>query len=197
MTRNESVRALMLAACVAVSASCAHAVFRRSLGAGRWQDAAAAFRADSGLQRDAEALRQVARIHAVPDSATWDPDRALELLGRSRAYTPRGHFPDADDRLEKMLRYVVRERAARAEQAAALRDSIVRITDDASRLRKELAQVRETNSAYEAERELSQRMVTRLESDLRDREAQLAAFRSELDRLKEIDLARSSIKPPG
>jgi len=35
-------------------------------------------------------------------------------------------------------------------------------------------------------------MVSRLETDVHDREVQMAALRTELDRLKEIDLARAA-----
>ena len=189
-----SSRIGMLVAGIIAASACAHPrMFDRSLRAGRWQDAAAAFRADSALQRNANALRLAARIHAVPDSATWDPDRALELYARARALTPRSHVADDEDiRIEAVLEYVVRERAERGAQMIVLRDSLVRVGAETERLRAELAELRETNTAYESERAVLQRMTSRLESDLRDRETQMAALRSELDRLKEIDLARSS-----
>ncbi len=191
MTRARRMRAALLAACAIPAAGCVHHAFDRSLRAGRWQDAAVEFRADSGLQRDADALRAAARIHSVPDSATWDPDRALDLLHRARGYTAPGHFPEADSRLETMLRYIVRERAARGAEVIVLRDSLDRAGREAVRLRAELSQLRETSDAYESERAVLKLMVSRLESDLRDREAQRVALRSELDRLKEIDLSRS------
>lgn len=192
MTVARRARTSLLAACAVLGAGCVHGAFDRSLRAGRWQDAAAEFRADSALQRNARALRAAARIHAVPDSATWDPDRALDLLARARASSSPGRVAAADVRLEAMLRYVVRERAARGAETIVMRDSLDHVTAAASRLRAELAQLRETNAAYESERTVLQRMVSRLESDLRDRESQMASLRSELDRLKEIDLSRSS-----
>jgi DNA repair exonuclease SbcCD ATPase subunit len=196
MTHGRCAAAIVIAASAALAAACAHSgAFQRSVGAGRWQEAAAAFRTDSALQRDPEALRIAARIHAVPDSATWDPDLALVLLARSRSLTRSGQLPDADLRLEAVLAYVVRERAARGAEAIVLRDSLDRISAQAEQLRKELTQLRETNAAYESERAVLQRMVSRLESDLHDRETQMAAVRSELDRLKEIDLARASHPP--
>jgi uncharacterized protein HemY len=188
---------VVLAGATAYAGACAHVgAFQRDLRAGRWQDAAAAFRADSALQRDANALRLAARIHSEPDSATWDPDRALDLLARARSLTRSGRLPDADRRTEELLAYVVRERAARGAEMIVLRDSLDRIAGQAEQLRTELAQLRETNAAHESERDVLQRMVSRLEADLRDREAQMAAVRSELDRLKEIDLARASPRPP-
>jgi hypothetical protein len=193
VTRRAGVPAALMATGVLAAVACAHTgAFDRSLRAGRWQDAAAEFRADSALQRNATALRRAARIHAVPDSVTWDPDRALELLARARALAPRARVEDADSRLEAMLEYVVRERAARGAQMIVLRDSLAGAAAEVTRLRAELAELRETNAAHESERAVLERMVSRLEADLRDRETQISALRSELDRLKEIDLARSS-----
>jgi hypothetical protein len=174
-------------------AGCAHTgAFDRTLRAGRWQDAAAEFRSDSALQRNAVALRKAAHIHAMPDSVTWDPDRALELLVRARALAPRAPVPEADERLEAMLEFVVRERAARGAEMIVLRDSVAGIGAEIDRLRAQLAAQRETNAAHESERAVLNRMVAQLEADLRDRETQLAGLRNELDRLKAIDLARSS-----
>ena len=193
MRRHAGLSAAVMAAGTLFAGACAHSgAFDRSLRAGRWQDAAVAFGKDSALQRNATALRLAARIHAVPDSATWDPDRALELLARARALAPRGRTEEADGRLESMLEYVVRERAAHGAEMIVLHDSLAAVTAEMSRLRAELAELRETNAAHESERSVLERMVSRLEADLRDRETQIAGLRSELDRLKEIDLARSS-----
>lgn len=176
-----------------LAAACAHApAFDRSLRAGRWQDAAAQFRADSALQRSASAARLAARIHADPDSATWDPDQALELFARARRLAPKVPVPESDTRLESVLEYVVRERAARATQVIALHDSLRAAGADAERLRNELSELRMTNTTHDSERAMLQQLASRLEADLRDREAQMSLLRTELERLKEIDLARSS-----
>ena len=191
--RGNRLCAAVLTAGVACGAACAHVgAFDRNLRAGRWQEAATAFRADPALQRNANALRLAARIHSVPDSATWDPDLALDLFARARALTPPNPMEDADRRTEAVLRYVVRERAARGAEAIVLRDSIEHIGRDAERLRAELVQLRETDVAHESERAVLERMVSRLETDVHDREVQMAALRTELDRLKEIDLARAA-----
>lgn len=192
MTRNR-LCAAMLTVGTALAAACAHVgAFDRNLHAGRWQEAATAFRADPSLQRNANALRLAARIHSVPDSATWDPDLALDLFARARALSPPNPVDEGDRRTEAVLRYVIRERAARGAEAIVLRDSIAHISRDAERLRADLVQLRETDVAHESERAVLERMVTRLETDVHDREVQMAALRTELDRLKEIDLARSS-----
>jgi hypothetical protein len=169
--------------------------FERNLRAGRWQEADAAFRADSGLQHNAGALRDAARIHASPDSATWDPSLALDLLGKSRALAP-GGWAEADARLEQLLAFVVRERATRLAREAALADSLERARADADRLRGELAGVRESGAEAEASRALLQRIASRLESDLREREAQISTLRGELDRLREIDLTHAARPKP-
>ena len=186
-------RATRAAIAALLITGCAHPrAFDRSLRAGRWQDAAAAFRADSALQRNARAVRVAARIHAAPDSATWDPDRALELFARARALAPKSRIAAADTRLEAMLEYVVRERAARGAEMIVLHDSLTAASAEADRLRAELTELRLTNTTYESERAVLQQLASRLEADLHDREGQMALLRSELDRLKEIDLARSS-----
>jgi len=184
VTRGSRLCTAVLTAGAAFGAACAHVgAFDRNLRAGRWQEAAIAFRADSALQRNAIALRLAARIHSVPDSATWNPDLALELFARARALAPPKPIEEADLHTEAVLRYVVRERAARGAEAIVLRDSIDKINRVAERLRAELVQIRET---------VLERMVSRLETDVHDREVQMAALRTELDRLKEIDLARAA-----
>ncbi|HEY2850253.1 MAG TPA: hypothetical protein VGI97_10270, partial [Gemmatimonadaceae bacterium] len=184
---------LIAAAAAMMVTACAHArTFDRSLRAGRWQEAAAEFRADSALQRNAKAVRLAARIHAVPDSATWDPDRALELFARARTLAPKAHEKASDARVESELEYIVRERAARGAEMIVLRDSVAAVGKEVTQLNSELADLRLTNTTYESERAVLQHLAARLESDLHDREAQLAELRSELDRLKAIDLARSS-----
>jgi hypothetical protein len=191
--RGSRLWAGVLTAGAALGAGCAHVgAFDRNLRAGRWQEASIAFRADSALQRNANALRLAARIHSVPDSATWNPDLALDLFARARALSPPNQVDEGDRRTEAMLRYVVRERAARGAEVIVLRDSLERVGRDAERLRAELVQLRETDIAHESERAVLERMVSRLETDVHDREVQMAALRTELDRLKEIDLARSS-----
>lgn len=197
MTWQRRVGAAALALSAALGTACAHAgAFDRSLRAGRWQDAATAFRADSALQRNPNALLAAARIHSMPDSATWDPDRALDLFGRARAISPSAVKSESDARAEDLLRYVVRERAARGAEVIVLRDSLAHLGDQADQLRAQLAQLRETETAHASERAVLERMLARLESDVHDRDVQMAALRTELDRLKEIDLARVSHPRP-
>jgi chromosome segregation ATPase len=179
-----------------LAGACAHAgAFDRALRAGQWQAAASAFRSDSALQRNAVALRAAARIHADPDSATWDPDRALTLLKQSQARSAPQPLPDADRRLEAMLAYIAGVRAETSARAAALRDSLeqgrVQLAADLA----ELARLRRANASLDDENSLLQRVAARLEAEGRDREARVAEIQSELDRLKKIDLIRQPVRP--
>ncbi len=186
------VRIAAMAVCALVVATgCAHDAFERSVRAGRWQDAVSVFRSDSLLQQNAAALRAVARMYAQPDSAMWDPRRALALFAKSRAIAGDASEPAADRGIESILTYFVRDRDARIVRELALRDSLDGLRADISRARDDIAALRITNADTEAARALLERLVARLESDVREREAQMAVLRDELDRLKQIDLIHS------
>lgn len=187
-------RAIVVALCGAIAA-CAHSAFERQLRAGRWQEAATIFRNDSLLLQDVVAIRRVARIHAMPDSSTWDPERALELLRASRTYFQTREVPEGDVRLERLLQLIVSERRAHDAERIRLRDSLDDQHMEMERLQRDTEQLRTVSASNEAERMLLQRLVTRLESDLRERENQLGTLRSELERLKAIDLSRPA-RPP-
>lgn len=189
MTASHRTR-LALFATLFVTSGCARSVFQQQVRAGQWQLAASTFRNDSLLLRDSEAVRRVARIHAMPDSATWDPERALELLRVSRIYMTSEKVPEGDVRLERLLQLIVQERTAHRTIREALQDSVRRQEGVLEELRREHDRLRATSSASDSERVLLQRLVGRLEADLRDREMQLATLRTELERLKAIDLSR-------
>ncbi|WP_337172290.1 hypothetical protein [Gemmatimonas aurantiaca] len=185
---------IVVVLCGAIAA-CAHSAFERQLRAGRWEEAATIFRNDSLLLRDVGAIRRVARIHAMPDSSTWDPQRALELLRASRTYFQTRTVPEGDVRLERLLQLIVSERRTHEAEHLRLRDSLDDQRMEMERLQRDSEQLRTVSATNEAERVLLQRLVTRLESDLRDRENQLGTLRSELERLKAIDLSRPA-RPP-
>ncbi len=193
-------RTVALTSCLAAQAlfatACARGAFEHQLRAGHWYDAAATFYADSALHRNPDALRRVAHIHATPDSVTWDPERALDLLTSARAYTPEGRVPASDVRLEGLLRHVMQERAARETLMITFRDSLERIREEVGNLRAVHARLLANVNAHDEERALLQRLVARLESDLRERETQLSTLRLELDRLKAIDLTPPVRAPP-
>ncbi len=179
----------------ALGGGCAHSAFDQQLRAGRWQEAQAAFHRDSTLQRNPVALRSLAALHSDPDSATWDPALALELLRRARAYDGgRGGPPDVA-RLERLLSVLLTEREAQVRSVRALQDSVAQQRAELAWLQREHDERVADGAARESERALLQRLVARLEADLRDRESQLVMLRLELDRLKAIDLTPPA-RPP-
>lgn len=185
------MRRLALVA-LGLTAACTPTTFHGHLRAGQWQLAAVAFEESADLQYDAWALRRAAYLHAHPDSVTWNPGRAAFLLELARQ---RRAASAADARLETILRAYARELEAHARRVGRLEadaDSLVALTAqlDAERRRLEAALTLQTE-----ERETVQRTLLRVEQDLRARDAELAALRSELERLKAIDLAPPRAAP--
>ena len=78
----------------------------------------------------------------------------------------------------------------------ALRDSLDASRAEIVHARDDINALRTTNADTEAARALLERLVARLESDVREREAQMAVLRDELDRLKQIDLFHSPPRKP-
>ncbi len=176
-----------------VMAACAHGTLETSVRAGRWQDALAQFAADSTRRYSASTLREMAYLHAHPDSATWDPARAVSLLAAARGDRPARDA--AQDRLERVLVRLQSEETRAAARHDTLLHQIAQ-TDSALtflRMQRDSLAARVVDS--EEARALLQRLVSRLESDLRDRESQLLLLRQELRQLKDIDLLPIR-KPP-
>lgn len=179
-------------AALCLTAACAPTTFHGHLRAGEWQLAARAFEESADLQYDAWALRRAAYLHAHPDSVTWNPGRSAYLLELARQRRPASA---ADARLEAILRTYAAElesHARRVAQLEAVVDSLTAITVqlEAERSRLEAALVAQTE-----ERDSTQRQLLRVEQDLRARDAEVFALRSELDRLKAIDLAPPRASP--
>lgn len=78
-----AVLALLLTACTATA-------FRSDYEAGRFDDAASAFRADSSLHDDEEALYRMAIMRAAPDSPVRDLTAARNTLQRLLELHPEG-----------------------------------------------------------------------------------------------------------
>jgi hypothetical protein len=159
-------------------------------------DAAAAFAADSGLRDDPVALRRAAYLHAVPDSATFDPERALQLLTESRALARRGRLSLADARLQGVLRQMVRDRQVRADRERLLRAMLVQAEMEAREARVARGRLAGVVTAGETERAELLARIAALEQQLREHAAQIATLMHELDRLKAIDLSPSSRSSP-
>jgi hypothetical protein len=189
--RTRATARLAACACACVLATlalggCARSAFEQQLRAGRLPEAAVAFERDSTLQRNPKALRAAARLHLNPGDPFWDPPRALELLMRARELE-RG--PNGDDAvLERVLRAYADSGEAQGTRERVLRDSLATTRRALEVATRAAARLQEQAAANDEERALMQRLVTRLEADLRDRETQLALLRLELDRLKAIDL---------
>lgn len=190
-------RRTRLFAALAISASglvsCGPTLFEQQLRSGRLVDAAVTFAGDSTLQRTPQALRAAARLHLVPGDSVWDPARALILLQRARALDG-DRVRDDDARLERLLDALEVRHATLSNALERLGDSTALLRDRLAMAREERDELVAQDSALREERDLLQRLVARLERDLRDREGQLVLLRLELERLKAIDF--SPTRPP-
>lgn len=61
---------------------CTTTQFDRHHAAGRWDEAARVFRADSSLHNDPRTLYRAALVFASPDRDSFDPAAARELFAR-------------------------------------------------------------------------------------------------------------------
>jgi hypothetical protein len=170
---------------------CAHTAFDQHLKTGDWRAAADAFASDSSLQRDVSALRRAGYLHADPDSATWNPTRAAQLLALAGRGSPR---PE-DLRLQRVLLQFAIADEQRDADANRLKERVRLAQREVEGLRVELDSVALRAATKEEERALLHRLVARLEVDLRAREFEINTLRQELERLKAIDLGVPT-RPP-
>jgi hypothetical protein len=175
---------------LAMLAACVRPPFQQYIDEGRWSDAKEAFESDSSLLNQDWALLDAAKLYSSPNRGAYDPGRARLLLRRLLARNPGSKLRvEAQDRLA-LLETVLRERDSLSTARTALDDQIAQLTSQTRRLRASL-------DSANARGDSLQRSVTRLETDLRDREDQLRALRLELARLKQIDLnPRPAARPP-
>ena len=181
-------RTRIIALGLATTTACATTQFDRYLARQQWADAARVFAADSSLQNDEHALFEAGILYGSPARPTFDAERARALLRRLIARFPQSeHLGDATDRL-------------------ALLDEIARAKGDAEAHQRELAaqiealtietrQLHARLDSLSGQTDQLRRSAARTEAELHDREEQLKALRTELQRLKEIDLKPR--KPPG
>jgi hypothetical protein len=189
-TARRRARVVGLACGVAALAACVRPPFQRYIDEGQWDQAKATFESDSSLLNEDWALLDAAKLYSAPNRGAYDPGRARMLLQRLIARNPETRYRvEAQDRLA-LIERVLRDRDSLSTERRALGDRIAQLTSDARRLRVSL------DSAI-ARNDTLQRNVSRLETDLRDREDQLRALRVELARLKQIDLnPRPGARPP-
>lgn len=173
-----------------VAAACAKPAFQRYLDEQRWTEAKTAFESDSSLLNDEDALLEAAKLYGSPTRGVYDPGRARMLLQRLLARNPQTKYrADAEDRLS-LIETTLRQRDSLAAERRAVDERIAQLTTETRRLRASLDSVL-------ARADSLQRNVSRLETDLRDREDQLRSLRVELARLKQIDLnPRPAGRPP-
>ncbi len=179
------LRFLLVLAVVSALAAC---VTTRSPGdrafeAGDYAAAAAAYEGD--LQRDPNArtdarlLLRLGLAYAEPDSAVYEPERALEVL---RDVATR--FPKDPYGAQATLLFPRVEREVRL--AAALASERRRIAD----LEGQLARALEEAQALDAGVKTRDEQLARLRTSLAEAQSQLRRVREELEQLKRIDLQR-------
>lgn len=175
---------------IAACTACVRPAFQRYIDEERWDDARTAFESDSSLMNDDEAVLDAAKLYSSPNRGAYDPGRARILLQRLLARNPQSKYrAEAQDRLA-LVEAMLRQRDSLAAERRVVDDRIAQLTSETRRLRLSLDSVVARSDSL-------QRSVSRLETDLRDREDQLRALRLELARLKQIDLnPRPAARPP-
>jgi hypothetical protein len=189
------MRCLCLVLLVPLAAGgCANRAFDQHMAAGRGAEAATAFREDSSLHGNERRLFRAALVHAAPDRGAYEPQRARDLLVRLLDEHPHSVHRESAIGMIALIDEVGKVRSAgiaREQQREAER---ARLHADIVRLESELGSARSRLAAQDEDNFMLRGTVDRLQAILRDREAQLAVLRTELDRLKAIDL-RSTSRP--
>jgi hypothetical protein len=184
-------RVLVYATTALLTAACVHPMtqFDRYIAAGQWVDAARAFSSDSLLQNNEEAIYQAGVLYGTPDRPTYDPTRARDLYQMLlRKFPGSPHRDDAAARMV-LLDEVLRTRRLAAAREKELEDRIAALTRDT-----QLLKTRIDSSA--AQSDSLRGVVSRLDTQRKASEAELTALRTELQRLKEIDLKPRPTRPP-
>lgn len=155
----------------------------RAFEAGDYPGAAAAY--ESALQRDPNArsdarlLLRLGLAYAEPESAVYEPQRALEVL---RDVVTR--FPK--DRSAAQAALLLPHLEREVSLATALASERSRIAD----LEGQLVRALEEAHTLDADVKAREEQLVRLRASLADVQAQLRRVREELEQLKRIDLQR-------
>jgi len=180
-------RVRIIALGLATTTACATTQFDRYMARQQWAEAARAFAADSSMQNDEHALFQAGVLYGSPGRPTFDAERSRALLRRLIARFPQSkHLGDATDRLALL------DEIARAKREGEAHERELNSQIDA--LTSETRQIRARLDSLSGQTDQLKRAAARAEAELHDREEQLKVLRSELQRLKEIDLKPR--KPP-
>lgn len=178
-----------LAVATLAAGACVRATqFDRYFAERRWTDAAREFEADTALRTNEEALYRAGLIFGTPGIPTYDAAKARDLLTTLVTRFPNStHSADATARL-LLIQDVARARRDADERERGLENRIAILAREVSDLKSRL-------DAIAPQSDSLKNVIARLEADRRDREEQIRALRSELTRLKEIDLRPRPIKP--
>ena len=167
---------------------CATSSFEKHLDARRWSAAAEEFSQDSSLQRNERALFQAALLHAFPNRETYNPAMARTLLERHvRLYPDSPRHQRAVDHLSLLEETETLRRATTRK----IWESEVEVTRLVTSTQQLLSRIDSLNAIVRLDStrgDSLQRVITQLESDLKERDDQLRALRAELGKLKAIDL---------
>jgi hypothetical protein len=166
---------VLLSAAIAL-AGCAGAPhpFERYVEAGRYEEAARAFEADSTLWNRPETLMLAGRVFSDPSVSTFDIERARTALERILSAFPGS--PEASQ-ARIVLPLLVEVEGVRRELAARTAENAARAAQADTLI---------------ASREASERQIADLRGRLQVLQAELQQVKEELERLKAIDLGPRS-----
>jgi Trp operon repressor len=186
---NRCAGAGLCAATVVIAACAQPSQFERDLSAQQWSDAALVFATDTALRHDERALYRAGILFGTPGRPTYDAPKARELLAALLTQFPSSeHRDDANARM-LLLGEIIR---IQRDSARAERDLEARI----STLTRESQALKTRADSSVAASDSLRGVITRMDAERREREAQLQVLRRELQRLKEIDLKpRPPAKP--
>lgn len=188
MSRFPTLFRLLVGAWAIALAACASSPFDRHFEAGRWNDAARAFEADSSLHHRHDALYRAALVYGTPASDAYQPVRARQLLERVLALAPSRDRQEAALGMIRLLDEVERVRRSADQRDQHLRTERDALEREAARLRDRIVSLERRFNQQGEQNDRLRRLAARLAADLREREQRIDALGEELDRLKEIDL---------
>src|SRR5205085_6407877 len=140
------------------------------------------------LRHKEEPLYRVGLIYGTPGLPTYDAAKARDVLTSLVTQFPNSpHGADATARL-LLIEDVARARRDAEQRATGLEERIAQLGREVSDLKAWL-------DALSPQTDSLRNVIARLETERREREEQIRALRSELNRLKEIDLKPRPIKP--
>lgn len=176
--------AAVAAGLASLLAACAASRFDRLYEAGMYEKAAEVYRADTTLHHQEGALYRSAMMHALPGSPVYDPEQARDELDRLVLLFPgTGHRASVEP-LRSLLREIVRQR----RDLAAARADAQRTSARVRSLRQRLDRLQEAVEDHRARMDSLEGENRRLIEMLRTRADTLRRLRTELRKLKAIDL---------